>query len=342
MNILKKITFAPLLVFSMIAVVILADQMLVDPLNSIFIFSSSSMYQITYLALSLTLVALSFVIIVTLSGSWEIPLFVAGFSSLIPLIMIQQYPVNIILALGFFISFLIGLFVHLQKLASYITFSSKQILAPSIGLVTLLLSITLSVAAYQATSTKIEKEGFSVPDPLIDAALQFSGANSLSSPSSFQDPNVQGLSTAADTTIPQINLSPEQIKFIQQNPQLLQQFGITPEQFNDFVKSQKQPNSTGNKKDIENSPTSAEPTNSMESSDLMKSLVKAQLNKALEPYKPVIGIITGSLLFSTLSFVNYFVGFLTPLLLAFIFWILEKTGFVHFIKEMREVKKLVV
>ena len=342
MNILKKITFVPFLIISMIAVVVFANQLLQDPLAAVIGFQPSSVYTLLYLSLSLVLTGFFFALIVCLSLSWEIPLFAAGFSSLIPLMMIQNYPVNVIFAVGFFVSFIVGLLMLLQKLKSYLTFSPRQLLSPAIGLVTLLFSLTISVAAYQDVSAKIEKDGFTVPDQLIDMAIKFSGADSLGATNPMVDPSlVKGETTAADPQA--INISPEMIQYIRQNPSLLKQFNVTPEQFEAYAKAQQKGTSTTpSRKTTPTSPTAQQPVGTDGTSDLISGLVKTQLNESLKPYASFMAPLIAVLLFSTISFFNYLLSFFVPLFLWILFSIMEKTGFVHFVKEMREVKKLVV
>ncbi len=346
MSFVKKLVFTPFLLVSVIASVVFANQVLVDPLTAVIGFQQSAFITLLYLSISLVLAGLFYALIVTLAGSWEIPIFVGGFASLIPLLMIQEYPVNIIFAVGFFVSFIIGMVMLLQKLQSYLTFSPRQILAPSIGLMTLLFSLTISIAAYQTTGTKIEKEGFTIPDQLLNAAMELSGAKSLMGPTSLmEDSNVQGVETTAES-MPAVNLSPEQIKFIQQNPSLLKQFNITPEQFNSFVKSQnsgtttKKTNPTA--KTVSPPPSISGAPSDLGENDLVKSLVKNQLNTAVKPYESFMAPLIAALVFSTITFGNFILGFFTPLWLWILFSIMEKSGFVHFVKEMREVKKLVV
>ncbi len=362
MNLIKKLTFTPFLVISMVAVVVFTNILLQDPVNNMLGLQVSSFFTLLYLSIALVAAGLFFALIVTLCLSWEIPLFVAGVSSLIPLMMIQNSPVNFVLAGGFFLSFILALFTLLQKLKNYLTFQPGTILRPGVGQLAFFMAVVISIASYQVVSENITKNGFSLPDQLIDAAVKMSGVPTLSNPTIPGLDNlesVKGVSTTSDT--PAIQISPEQIEFIKQNPQLLEQFHITPEQFNAIVSPQQTSSAPSTKTSTSSSavkkqPTGSKTTTSTKSgttntpstptsigeSDAIKSLIKSQLNTAIKPYAFFLAPVVGFLVFSSITFGNYVLGYLVPLVLWIIFGILEKSGFVHFEKEMREVKKLVV
>lgn len=77
-------------------------------------------------------------------------------------------------------------------------------------------------------------------------------------------------------------------------------------------------------------------------SELIKPMITEQLQNIIKPYQNIIPAILALLLFLTLqSFVAILGIFLSPIIWL-IFYILEKTNFIHFETEMREVKKLVV
>lgn len=78
------------------------------------------------------------------------------------------------------------------------------------------------------------------------------------------------------------------------------------------------------------------------SQDLIKQAVKDQIQGFLKPYLGFIPALLAVLLFFTLQSLTSILSLLIYPLLWVIFYILEKTGFVRFEKEMREVKKLVV
>ncbi len=333
MRLLKKLVFIPFFISAVLAVVVFGSLVIQDPLSTIAVFSFSQLMQMLYLSISLLLAAFFFCLIVALSNSWEIPLFASVLGALIPLMIISSGPANIILAAGFLLSFIVGQFFLLQKLRTYLTFQPGQILSPTAKLLVFVLTFVISLTVYWTVNAKIIDEGFSVPDSLIDTAIKLSGVSSK-----LTDPNLAG-STSNETvplSLPQID--DKTAALIKNNPALLKQFNITPEQFDAYLKSQNQPPKTPSKA----SPTQTKPTIPDPANNLVQNLLKSQLDEAIKPYLSYIAPLMAMLIFATLISFNSLVGIILPLLLWLIFEILEKTNFVHFEKEMREVKKLVV
>lgn len=76
--------------------------------------------------------------------------------------------------------------------------------------------------------------------------------------------------------------------------------------------------------------------------DSVKPLIKDQLQNIIKPYQNFIAPVLALLLFLTLQSFTAILGlFISPIILI-IFYILEKTKFIHFESEMREVRKMVV
>lgn len=76
--------------------------------------------------------------------------------------------------------------------------------------------------------------------------------------------------------------------------------------------------------------------------DLVKQTIKDQVNNIVKPYIGFIPVVLALVLFFTLKSLASLLSILVSPLLWLIFLILEKTGFISFVSEMREVKKLVV
>lgn len=113
----------------------------------------------------------------------------------------------------------------------------------------------------------------------------------------------------------EISLSQDQLKLLRSNPDLLKQSGIDPA--------------------ILNAPKNL-------TNDLVKQTIKGQFQNMIKPYQSFIPAVLAVLLFITLQSITSMLSvFLNPLIWL-IFLVLEKTGFVRFEKEMREVKKMVV
>jgi predicted PurR-regulated permease PerM len=197
------------------------------------------------------------------------------------------------------------------------------------------LSVVISIAFYLIINPIIIQKGFSLPDSIIPDSL----INSLIEQQTGQF--VQG-----DKYIAQI--TPEMIDYAKQHPELLKQYGITPEQLNQFTQSQ--PSSAPSKqgsspKSIQVPTTTTDSSLSNPSTAMVKKMALEPINKLIKQYQNLVAPILALLLFSGFSFFFFFF-FLLNLLSGFtikiIFYLLEKTNFFHFEKEMREVKKLVV
>lgn len=76
--------------------------------------------------------------------------------------------------------------------------------------------------------------------------------------------------------------------------------------------------------------------------EFLKATLKSQLDKAIKPYISFIPIFLAFLFFITFQTICSFLNILIYPLLALIFYLLEKSGFVKFIEEMRPVKKMVL
>ena len=101
-------------------------------------------------------------------------------------------------------------------------------------------------------------------------------------------------------------------------PELLKQYGVDPAVLEELDKPQNKPQNT------------------------MATLVESQINNLIKPYQQFIPLVLALLLFVTLKWLASILSILLTPLLWFIFWILEKTGFTKYEKEMREVKKLII
>ncbi|MDO8640997.1 MAG: hypothetical protein Q7R33_05585, partial [Nitrosarchaeum sp.] len=114
-------------------------------------------------------------------------------------------------------------------------------------------------------------------------------------------------------------LPPEQIELLKQNPDLLKQYGVDP-------------------KLLDSLPTQT--TNS--TNELIKPLIKDQLQNIIKPYQNFIAPVLALLFLLTLQSFTAILGLFISPILWLIFLLLEKTNFIHFESEMREVKKMVV
>ncbi len=114
------------------------------------------------------------------------------------------------------------------------------------------------------------------------------------------------------------SLPKEQLDLLKANPSALQQFGLNAKNLDSLNLAK------------------ASPT------ELIKSAISDQINKLLEPYQSFVPAIFSFLFFISFISIISLLSLLISPLLWLIFYLLEQTGFTKYIKEMREVKKLVV
>jgi hypothetical protein len=161
---------------------------------------------------------------------------------------------------------------------------------------------------------QIQEKGFELPDELIDSIIQ------LSSPATGTSQFVKGEKYVAQ-------LTPQQIELIKQHPDELKKY------IDSVAATPSTANSVG---------TSSKATSVPITSLVPKQLIKDQINSFIKPYANFIAPVLGLIFFTTISGFVWLVSFFLSPLLWLIFMILEKSEFIEFTKEMREVKKMVV
>lgn len=242
-----------------------------------------------------------FVVFAALAGGWQIVLpfiLVSSFPSLILL----PAPASIIMMIGLVLVQLTVYFSLFNKLKKYLTFEPAVLFSPSIKSLTSLILLLCTIAFFTLTFQNILKNGFQLPDSLIDAALKFTPQSNLQTEQA-----------------PQISIPPDQLQALKQNPALLKQYGLDPSVLDNL----------GSGKLVG-------------SSQLIKETVKSQLNSLVKPYQNYIALLLALIFYSTFAFTAWILSlFVSPLVLL-TFYLLEKSGYIKFEKEMREVKKMVV
>lgn len=152
--------------------------------------------------------------------------------------------------------------------------------------------------------------------------IYFFSASKLISQNGFQIPDslietalkFTAPSTASNiTSTPPISIPADQLDLLKNNPDLLKQY------------------------ELEGIQTVTELSN-----DLIKQTVKDQVQGFIKPYLTFIPAILTLMLFFTLQSTTSIISLLIHPLLWITFLILEKSGFITFTTEMREVKKMVI
>lgn len=125
------------------------------------------------------------------------------------------------------------------------------------------------------------------------------------------------------TPIPQLSkqnlkIDPKDLELIRQNPTLLEQYGI----------------------DLQTLDKLTNPNTSLES--VFKDNIRKTLEDNLAPFISWIPIIASLFFFLSLKGVVSLLSIFLGVFISLVFLLIEKINLIHFIKEMREVKKLVV
>lgn len=274
--------------------------------NFLFSFDLQELFQVVLLVFYLLLSSLFFAILVTFSMDWKIIISTAVLASLTSLFLITS-SVYLLIA-GFFLAFLITFFALQKKLKNYLTFQPSVLLIPSVKRLSTFIILISSLVFYLNISQSLVKNGFQIPDSLIDPIIKMTTSNLP-----LTDlPQGQG---------PMLDIPTDQINLLKQNPDLLKQVGLDPKILDQI--------------NITKTPT-------ISPNNLIKEAVSAQINNIIGPNIGIVAIILSIIFFLSLNFLASFLSLLLYPIISGIFWILEKTGFTKFEIEKREVKKLVV
>ncbi len=304
----------------------------------IFGFSGQSALQLLYLSLLILAAAFSFVIFAALSQDWRIGLGFSILGAISPLAFSQTSTV-FVLASFYLIALCATYFSVEGKMKKYYNFDPSLVLNPSIRTLASFLAIIISIGFYLAINPVILQKGFEIPESFIPDSL----INALMEQQTSHF--VQG-----DKYVAQI--TPEMIQYAKDHPELLKQYGITPDQLDQIQSAQpassKAPESSTSSKAVKvPTTTTINPpvTPIIPSTASIKKLALQPINDLLKQYKNFVAPLLALLLFSAFSFtffIFFFFNILSGIVINSLFYIFEKTNFIHFQKEMREVKKLVV
>lgn len=303
----KKLLFAPFYLASFYVLLFLGKNIIENP-NLLLSVNFDAYLTLIYFALCCLLTSFLFIVFVTLCQDWKF----IGSTLLISNIfcfLLFKNPENLILATGFLC---IGGLTYVlldNKLKSYLTFQPTVILAPAIKNFAKLLVVLFSIAMFFTLTSLYQKSSFQLPDSLFDSVTKL----------------IPSQSSATDNTEsnPLSALSADQLGSLKSNPGLLKQFGIDEKSLSSFgTKSVASVTETSN--------------------NIIKEGIKSQVNKFIEPYAPFIPFIFSVLFLISLTSLISLVSILVSGIVWLLFYILEQIGFTRFVKEMREVKKLVV
>lgn len=305
---IKKLILAPIFLIFLSLLLYLLNPLLKLSSN-IFSINFDQLIALSIFSLLLLLTGIYFVIFASLANDWKYILGVVIFAAILPIIFIPS-PLSFLISLGIAAVLLITYSVLENKLKTYLNFSPTQLFTSSIKHTCTFLLLIFALAFYFSANLDLQKNGFQIPDQLIETSLKF--ANPTQNPD-MQTPQIE---------LPQI--PKEQLEMLKQNPDLLRQSGLDPKILDTLY----------------NPPPAPKPGNPPQS--LLKQLVKEQLEEVIKPYLTYLPVILAILFYFSLSFILSILFLIVSPILWLTFYILEKTNFIKFTTETREVRKMVI
>lgn len=299
---IKKLIFAPIFLIVFAFFCLQLGITLAIP-NLALSFGLSTLIQLLVLTAVTMLASLFFVVFAVLAFDWR----VVGPLSLLASILFFIFftPLTGLIGAMLILALLCSIYLMLeQKLKSYLDFKPTVLFKSSIKNLAWFLILISALAYYFVISNDISKNGFALPDSLIDTSLKFMPA-----------------STTLEQTPQLPQIPPEQLDALKKNPQLLKQYGLDPNLLDQYSKQQSA-----------TPPATESP---------VKKLIKEQLQTMIKPYERFIAPVLAILFYFSLTFfLSIFSIFISPLVWL-TFWILRKSGFIKFVEEQRTIKKMV-
>jgi hypothetical protein len=265
-----------------------------------------SFFPIIYLSISLILSLFFYILVCSFLEDIKIIFAIAFLSSLLSFLFLPLGNEAGIVFIASFVIFMSAFIFHQKKMKSYLTFSASKIIIPSISRTIFFFLVIVGVIFYIKFSADLTKNGFKVPDSLIDLSLSFV-------------PSAQSDQTEV-TGLPII--TSEQIALLKQNPDYLRQYGLDPKIL-DTINISKE-------------------TTSIDQKTILRPLIQAQIDQMIKPNTGIVAIAVSLLYFFSLQFLTSLLILIFYPLTEGLFWLLEKLGLITYQVEMREVKKLVV
>jgi len=321
MSPVKKLIFAPIFLV-LITSSIYFYKLILDAYLNAFFGTYGGLYEFALLGLPLVFASLTYCLFVTFTQDVKYAITISLIAALTPFAFLSLN-LSIVIAIGMFTSLTIIYFNLQTILRSYTDFQPTALLKGPIKLLNVFLLLTLTFGYFLNANARIQTEGFKIPDSLIDWAVDLS----LSSQSmNFKGEKYQ-LAQA---------LTAEQIELLKQNPTVLQQYGLNPEDLDALIPSNSK-TTTPNQPIITQTPL---PSGNLK--NVLKTQINSMIDQTLKPYLFAIPFLLAFMFYSLSSLIIWILTlFLSPIL-QLTFYLFEKTGFVKFEKEMREVKKIVI
>ena len=319
MNPFKKLIFAPIFLI-LITASIYFYKLILDKYLDVYLGPFAGLYEFSFLAIALFFASLIYCLFVTFTQDIKYALTLALISTLTPFALLS-FNLGLVVGFGIFISLIVTYYNLQTNLRSYITFKASTILKGSINLLNTFILITLAFGYYLHTNSIIQTQGFKVPDPIVEWAIDVSL-------------RMQGMSFKGERYTLAQALTPEQLELLKQNPEVLKQFNIETTELEELDANKPQTNAP------KNEDTVLPPGLSIK--EVAKAQINAMLDSLIKPYLFVIPIILAVAFYGLPSLILWILSKFLGLLLTSIFYVFEKSGFVKYEKEMREVKKIVI
>jgi hypothetical protein len=303
MQLIKKLLFGVIWLIVTVWELLLIKSLLLNP-QPIVGFDVDSLISFLILGLALIINGSLLGIFVALADDWKLVLPVILCSAICGYaVTVGGGTESITVSVGLLIIGVLAFLVFKQSLKSYLNFDAAKILSGGLKMYVFGLIFVISLSYFMLAKIRVENEGFSLPDSLIDSVISMVPKDTQS---------------VENTSLSGLQISPDQIELLKNNPETLQKMGINPAML-DSIGGQ---NTT--------------------SDDLVKLSVKSQLDKMIEPYIDWIPLFLAISLYFTLTTISSLIMFCGLIFIWIVFYLLEKSGFISFNKEMREIRKLVV
>lgn len=322
MSYVKKIIFAPLFLI-LITASIYFYKLILDKYLDLFFGNYGGLYEFALLAVPLVFASLTYCLFITFTQDFKYAIVLAIITALIPFAFLS-FNLSLVIGAGLLISLIITYFNLQTGLRSYVNFQAPALLLTPVKMLNTFVLLTLAFGYFLNANSIIQTQGFKIPDSLIDWAIDFS--------MSSQNYNFKGEKHYLAQA-----LTPQQIELLKQNPGVLEQYGLKPEDLEALSPSSNQQAGPQNQKVIQ-----AIPLPSGNLKDVLKNQINGMLDQTLKPYLFVIPILLAFMFYSLASLIMWLISlFLSPLI-SLIFLIFEKTGFIKFANETRVVKKIII
>lgn len=310
--IIKKLLFSLPFLLSFLAFLLNFKPFLKNP-TLLLELNSNVIFQSIYLVIFLLLANLFLAILITLAPNWKICLPVFGLGALSSFFILPPLW-GFLLAPALLLAFSLNYYLLGKKLAGYLSFQPIPLLSPFIKQTTILILLVITIIFYLAVDIKIKEDGFTVPDSLIETSMKM-----IPKETSF---NVFSQENQEPLNLADFNITPQQIEELKKNPEVLKQYGLDPALLDEL--------------------TNPQANNESPSPNLIRTMVKSQLQSFIKPYQGYIPIILAALFFLSLSWISSLLMIIVNILLIVIFWALKIAGFTNYQTETREVQKLII